>query len=91
MRTTATRRMAARTSTREDETKVLARHLWLVFKDDHRDAIKDNQSDQSSCNDAHIEVVQKSSSELDASVTKGTDIRQKRHAEFVVSNADRWF
>ena len=55
-----------------------------VLKDDHKDAIKDNQRDQPSCNDAHIEIVQKSSSELDASVTKGTEIRQKRHAEFVV-------
>ena len=55
-------------------------HLWPVIKDDHKDAIKDYQRDQLSCNDAHIEAVQKSSSELDASVTKGTEIRQKQHA-----------
>ena len=67
---------------------MLARHLWPVMKDDHKDAIKDYQRDQPSCNDAHIEAVQKSSSELDASETKGTEIRQKQHAEFVVSIAD---
>ena len=88
MRTTATRRIAARTSTREDETKVQACHLLPVLKDDHKDAIKDYQRDQPSCNDAHVEAVQKSNSELDASVTKGTEIRQKQHAEFVVSIAD---
>ena len=88
MRTTATRRIAARTSTREDETKVLACHLWPVIKDNHKDAIKEYQRDQPSCNDAHSEAAQKSNSELDASVTKGTEIRQKQHAEFVVSIAD---
>ena len=69
MRTTATRRIAARTSTREGSS-----------------LIKDYQRDQPSCNDAHIEAVQKSSSELDASVTKETEIQQKQHAELVVSN-----
>ena len=72
----------------EDELRVLTRHLWPVIKDWHKDAIKDYPSDQPSCNNAHIDAVRKSSSELDASVTKGTEIRQKKHAEFVVSNAD---
>ena len=36
--------------------------------------IKDYQRDQPSCNDAHIEAVQKPSSEFDASVTKETEI-----------------
>ena len=67
---------------------MLARHLWPVIKDDHQDAIKDYQRDQLSCNDAHTEAVQKSSSELDVSVTKGTEIRQKQHTEFVVNIAD---
>ena len=67
---------------------MLARHLWSVIKDDHKDAIKDCQRDKLSCNDAHIEAVQKSSSELDESVTKRAEIRQKKHAEFVVSVAD---
>ena len=56
---------------------MLARHLWPVIKDDH--------------NDAHIEAVPKSSSELDASVTKGTEIRRTQHTEFVVSIADAMF
>ena len=38
--------------------------------------IKDYQRYQPSCNDAHIDAVQKSSSELDSSVKKGTEIRQ---------------
>ena len=57
---------------REDEAKVLARHLWPVIKGSHKD--------QPPRNDAHLEAVQKSSSELDASVTNGTEIRQKQHA-----------
>ena len=72
----------------ERTRQVLARNLWPVIKDDHKDAIKDYQRDQLSCNDARTEAVQKSSFELDASVTKGTEIRQKQHAEFVVSRRD---
>ena len=56
----------------------------------HKDAIKDYQ-DLPSCIDVRSEAVQKSSSELDASVTKGTETRQKQHVEFVtlsVNNAD---
>ena len=76
MRTIATRRIAARISTREDQTGAGS------------SLIKDYQRDQPSCNDAHIEAVQNSSSELDASVTKETEIEQKQHAEFVVGNAN---
>ncbi len=76
VRTTATRCIAARTSTREDQTSAGS------------SLIKDYQRDQLSCNDAHMEAVQKSSSELDTGVTKETEIWHEQHAKFVVSVAD---
>ena len=58
---------------------MLARHFWPVIKDDHKDAIKDYQRDQLSCNDAHNKAVQKSSSELDASVTETACRIRRQH------------
>ena len=42
----------------------------------HKDAIENNK-DQLCCKDAHIEAVRKSIPELDESVTKMTEVRQK--------------
>ena len=56
----------------------------------YNDAIKDYQ-DQPSGNNVCSEAAQTSSSEFDASMTKGTETRQKQRAEFVtlsVNNAD---
>ena len=62
---------------RDDEAKALARQIA-----GHRDAIED-QKDQLSSKDAHIETVRKSIHELDESVTNVTEGRLKQHAEFM--------
>ena len=46
------------------------------------DAIEDRK-DQLSSKDGHIEAVRKSIPELDGSVKKATEIRQKQHAEYM--------
>ena len=66
----------------ENDAKALAKSSA-----DHKDDMQQVQ-DQLSNTDAWIEVVQKSISELDASVAKATEIRQKRRAEFVTLAAN---
>ena len=66
----------------EDDAKALAKSSA-----DHKDVMQQFQ-DQLSNTDAWVEVVQKSISELDASVAKATEIRQKRRAEFVTLAAN---
>ena len=61
----------------DDEAKALACQIA-----GHKDAIE-NHKDQLSSKDAHIEAMRKSILELDESVTKVTEIRQKQHAEFM--------
>merc|ERR1711916_205586 len=53
----------------------------------HKDAIQEFQ-EQLSNTDDRIAVVQKSISELDDSVAKATEIRQKQHSEFVTLTAN---
>merc|ERR1719434_220613 len=66
----------------EDEAKVLAHQIA-----GHKDTIEDLE-EQLSNTDDRIAVVQKSISELDASVAKATAIRQKQHSEFVTLTAN---
>ena len=66
-----------------DEAKVPARQFA-----GYKDAIKDYQ-DQPSGNNVCSEAAQTSSSEFDASVTKGTEIRQKQRAEFVTLSVNK--
>ena len=61
----------------EDDAKALARSTV-----GYQDYIQEFQ-DHLSKTDARIEVVQKSTGELDDSVARGTQIRQKQYAEFV--------
>ena len=66
----------------EDDAKALARSTV-----GYPDYIQEFQ-DQLSKTSARIEVVQKSTGELDDSVARGTEIRQKEHAEFVSLKAN---
>merc|ERR1712136_436780 len=66
----------------EDEAKVLAHQIA-----GHKDTVEDLE-EQLSNTDERIEVVQKSISELDASVAKATAIRQTQHSEFVTLTAN---
>merc|ERR1719323_2737957 len=66
----------------EDEAKVLA-HQIAVHKD-----TKEDYEEQLSNTETRIAAVQKSISELDASVAKATEIRQKQHSEFVTLTAN---
>merc|ERR1712136_291094 len=66
----------------EDEAKVLAHQIA-----GHKDALEDYQ-EQLSNTETRIAAVQKSISELDDSVAKATEIRQKQHSEFVTLTAN---
>ena len=66
----------------EDDAKALAKSIV-----DFSDNIQEFQ-DQLSKTGARIEVVQKSTGELDDSVARGTEIRQKQYAEFVSLSAN---
>merc|ERR1712136_271492 len=66
----------------EDEAKVLAHQIA-----GHKDTIEDYE-EQLSNTETRIAAVQKSISELDASVAKATEIRQKQHSEFVTLTAN---
>jgi len=66
----------------EDEAKVLAHQIA-----GHKDTIEDYE-EQLSNTETRIAAVQKSVSELDASVAKATEIRQKQHSEFVTLTAN---
>ena len=66
----------------EDDAKALAKSI-VRFSDN----IQESQ-DQLSKTSARIEVVQKSTGELDDSVGRGTEIRQKQYAEFVSLKAN---
>merc|ERR1712135_95438 len=66
----------------EDEAKVLAHQIA-----GHKDTVEDLE-EQLSNTDERIAVVQKSISELDASVAKATAIRQTQHSEFVTLTAN---
>ena len=66
----------------EDDAKALAKTIG-----GHKDAIQEYQDQLSNTAD-RIAVVQKSIAELDDSVAKATEIRQKQHAEFVTLTAN---
>ena len=66
----------------EDDAKALTKSIV-----GYQDSIQEFQ-DQLSKTDARIEVVQKSTGELDDSVATGTEIRQKQYAEFVTLKAN---
>ena len=66
----------------EDEAKVLAHQIA-----GHKDTMEDYE-EQLSNTETRIAAVQKSISELDASVAKATEMRQEQHSDFVTLTAN---